>query len=154
MDEQIVETDQQPTNVTQDRIVCNRIDTSVCGELTSLSKNSAQSIFVPKESMISDENMIHSGFVFNAASYVALCAINKRNSIIIGSEVKFFAPIELGHQIVFQANIVQNESKKTEVKVEGFLLDIKVFDGVFYVVIFDKKLFKIKLKDEKQEGAN
>ncbi|MDO7252434.1 PaaI family thioesterase [Helicobacter cappadocius] len=152
MDEQIAETEQNATNAAQERIVCNKIDTSLCGELTSLSKNSAQSVFIPKESMISDENMIHNGFVFNAASYAALCAINRKNSIIIGSEVKFFAPIELGHEIIFQANAIQSESKKTEVKVEGFLLDIKIFDGTFYVVIFDKKLFKLRLKDKNQDA--
>ncbi|PAF54534.1 thioesterase [Helicobacter sp. 13S00482-2] len=151
MDEQTTESEQKSISATQDRVVCNKIDTSLCGDLTFLSKNSAQSIFIPKESMISDDNMIHNGFIFNAASYVALCAINQKNSIIIGSEVKFFAPIELGHEINFRANAIQTESKKTEVRVEGFLLDIKIFDGAFYVVIFDKKLFKLRLKDQNQD---
>ena len=39
---------------------------------------------------------------------------------------------------------LQNGMKKCEVKVEGFLLDIKVFEAIFYIAIFDKKLFQLK----------
>ncbi|PAF49544.1 thioesterase [Helicobacter sp. 12S02232-10] len=148
MDEQTKQNEQEPING-EELIICNKIDSSICGELLTLSQNKAEIFFVPTESMVCDEEFIHAGFVFNAAAYAALCAINKKNSIIIGSETKFLAPIELGYELVFKANALQSEAKKCEVKVEGFLFDIKVFDSIFYVAIFDRKLFKLKLKDEK-----
>ena len=54
------------------------------------------------------------------------------------------APIELGHEVIFQAEALQDDTKKCEVKVEGFLLDIKIFYGMFYIAVFDKKIFKLK----------
>ncbi|PAF46369.1 thioesterase [Helicobacter sp. 12S02634-8] len=134
----------------EELIIGSKIDRSVCGELVSLSPNKAEVFFTPTEAMICDEGVIHMGFVFNAAAFSALCAINKKNSIIIGSEVKFLAPIEYGYELLFQASTLQSEAKKCEVKVEGFLLDIKVFEGIFYVAIFDKKLFKLRLKEDKK----
>ncbi|WP_104696872.1 MULTISPECIES: thioesterase [unclassified Helicobacter] len=134
-------------------VVCTNVNTDFCGELVRIAENSAEVVFVASSAMLSDsERTIHLGFIFNSASYAALCAINKKNAIIISSEVKFLAPIELGHEILFRATALQNGFKKCEVKVEGFLLDIKIFEGMFYIAIFDKKLFKLKLKEDQENG--
>ncbi len=130
-------------------VICGSINTDFCGELIRISESNAEVVFSASQAMLSDEQgSIHSGFVFGSAAFAALCAINKKNSIIISSETKFLAPIELGHEILFKATALQNGFKKCEVRVEGFLLDIKVFEGIFYIAIFDKKLFKLKAKDE------
>lgn len=132
---------------------CIGINTELCGELVKLEENSADVIFSTAAIMLSDgEKAIHTGFIYNSACYAALCAINKKNSIIIASDTKFLAPIELGHEIIFRAQALQNGFKKCEVKVEGYLLDIKVFEGNFNIAIFDKKLFKLKLKDGEDEN--
>ncbi|PAF52296.1 thioesterase [Helicobacter sp. 13S00477-4] len=149
MDEQIQQ-DEKNITLKDKPIIYNKIDVSLYGELLSLSKNKAEVFFVPTETMIYDDESIHPGFVFSAAAYTAMCAINKKNSIIISSETKFLAPIEYGHELVFKANAIQGEAKKCEVKVEGFLLDIKIFDAIFYIAIFDKKLFRLKLKEDKE----
>ena len=126
-------------------VICANINADLCGELVKIEDNVAEVLFAPTNAMHSDnESAIHAGFVYSSASYAALCAINKKNSIIIASETKFFAPIELGHEILFKAVALQNGMKKCEVKVEGFLLDIKVFEAIFYIAIFDKKLFQLK----------
>lgn len=132
----------------EEKAVCKDIDSSICGELLTLSKNKAEVSFIPKESMIYDDKIIHSGFIFGAASYAAMCAINKKNSLIITSETKFFAPVELGQEVLFRAVALQSEGKKCEVRVEGLLLDIKIFEGIFSVAIFDKKLFKFNIKED------
>lgn len=130
-------------------LICTNINTDFCGELIKIAENNAEVVFSTTDAMLSDENKsIHTGFVFNSAAFVALCAINKKNSIIISSETKFLAPIELGHEVLFKATALQSGFKKCEVKVEGFLLDIKVFEGMFHIAVFDKKLFKLKTKDE------
>lgn len=129
-------------------VTCTGINADFCGELIKIGENSAEVVYATSSVMLSDEKAIHSGFIFGSAAYAALCAINKKNSIIISSETKFLAPIELGHEILFKATALQNGFKKCEVKVEGFLLDIKVFEGMFYIAIFDKKLFKLKLQGE------
>lgn len=129
--------------------VCTSMPANIVGELVELYHNKAIVRFRPNERMIMDESkMIHAGFVFNAASFAAMAAINKKYSVLIASDVKFLAPIELGHEVVFKAQAVQSDTKKCEVKVEGFLLDIKIFDSLFHIAVFDKKIFKLRFKDE------
>ncbi|AWK61255.1 PaaI family thioesterase [Helicobacter magdeburgensis] len=129
--------------------VCTSMSPSIVGELVELYRNKAIVRFRPNERMIMDESkMIHAGFVFNAASFAAMAAINKKYSVLIASDVKFLAPIELGHEITFKAQAIQSDTKKCEVKVEGFLLDIKIFDSLFHIAVFDKKIFKLRFKNE------
>ena len=129
--------------------VCTSMPSNIVGELVELYRNKAVVRFRPNERMIMDESkMIHAGFVFNAASFAAMAAINKKYSVLIASDVKFLAPIELGHEITFKAQAIQSDTKKCEVKVVGFLLDIKIFDSLFHIAVFDKKIFKLRFKDE------
>lgn len=129
--------------------VCTSMPSSIVGELVELYRDKAIVRFRPNERMIMDESkMIHAGFVFNAASFAAMATINKKYSVLIASDVKFLAPIELGHEITFKAQAIQSDTKKCEVKVEGFLLDIKIFDSLFHIAVFDKKIFKLRFKDE------
>ena len=132
------------TNHLEDRSIAKDINFRLCGELVGLGHNISKVTFMPTEDMCVDSRLIHSGFVFGAASHGALTALNKKNSLIIGADIKFLAPIELGHEVIFQAEALQDDTKKCEVKVEGFLLDIKIFYGMFYIAVFDKKIFKLK----------
>lgn len=125
-----------------------KINKDLCGEIVELQKNKAVVKFVPSEGMIVDDNMIiHYGFVFSSASFCAMAAVNKPNSMIIYSEVKFLSPLELGNEVTFKANALQSDLKKREVAVEGFLYNIKIFDAIFHIVVFDKSMFKINFKD-------
>lgn len=136
--------DDKLTNHLEDRSVARDINFRLSGELVGLGHNISKVKFVPVEDMCVDSRLIHSGFIFSAAAHCALTALNKKNSLIIGSDAKFLAPIELGHEVIFKGEALQDDTKKCEVKVEGFLLDIKVFYGMFYIAVFDKKIFKIK----------
>ena len=132
-----------------DLLICTEMSPSVVGELLELYSNKAVVRFSPTERMIMDESkMIHAGFVFNAASFAAMAAINKKYSVLIAADVKFLAPIELGHEVTFKAEAIQSDTKKCEVKVEGYLLDIKIFDSLFHIAVFDKKIFKLRFRDD------
>lgn len=128
--------------------IYKKINKDLCGELMELQKNKAVVKFSPSESMIVDDSMIiHYGFVFSSASFCAMAAVNKPNSMIIYSEVKFLSPLELGNEVTFKANALQSDLKKREVVVEGFLYNIKIFDAIFHIVVFDKSMFKIDFKN-------
>ncbi|GAD17917.1 hot dog fold protein HP0420 [Helicobacter fennelliae] len=133
-----------------DRVVGLKINSNYCGDIASLQKDKAEIILTTHEDMEVDSGITHTGFIHSAASFAALCAINKKHSIIIGADVKYLAPIETNQKVIFKAKTLQNDMRKCEIKVEGFILDIKIFDGLFYIVVFDKKLFKLKLKEGKE----
>ena len=120
----------------------------MCGEITKISKNKAEVRFIPTESMITDDNLlIHHGFIFSAASLCAMAAVNEPNSMIIYSETKFLSPIELNSDVTFKSHALQNDTKKREVMVEGFLYNIKIFDAIFHIIVFDKSILKIDFKN-------
>lgn len=130
--------------------ICKKISRNLCGEITQMEKNSAVVKFNPTQEMIADDNMIiHYGFIFNSASFCALSAVNEPNSIIIYSEVKFLSPLELGNEVTFKATALHSDLKKREVSVEGFLYNIKIFDAIFHIVVFEKSMFKIDFSSVK-----
>lgn len=131
-----------------DRVVGLNINHKLNGDIIGVGKNVAHTRFIPTEDMVIDSRLIHNGFIFSAAAYAASVALNKKNSILIGSDVKFLAPTELGHEIVFKATALQDDTKKCEVKVEGYLLDIKIFYGMFFIAVFNKKIFKLKFNED------
>ncbi|HIV49323.1 PaaI family thioesterase [uncultured Helicobacter sp.] len=127
--------------------ICTKLHT--CGDILTLTRGAANVRFVPEEHMVMDQeahnSLIHAGYIFNTAAYAAMAAINKRHSIMIAADVKFLSPIELGHEVLFKAVATQMDTKKCEVKVEGFLLDIKIFDSLFHIAVFDKAPFSIAM---------
>lgn len=98
--------------------------------------------------VLDKQGLVHSGYLFSSAAYCALLAVNEPNGIMIGAEVKFLAPIELGNEVLFRAETLQEDTKKREVKVEGFVLDIKIFDGMFYVAVFEKHVLSLHISKE------
>ncbi|ETD27920.1 MULTISPECIES: hypothetical protein [Helicobacter] len=140
----------QERQIVGDRVVGTTINMHFCGQVGEMSKDKAQVTLTTREDMEVEPGITHTGFVQAAAGFAALCAINKKNSIIIGSDVKFLAPVETNQVVELKAKTMLGDMRKCEVKVEGFVLNIKIFDGLFYIVIFDKKLFKLKLKDDKE----
>lgn len=144
MAEEQIEQEQYFEEINELRIY-KKINREFCGELVlPLEKSRAVVKFTPNEKMVADDKMlIHYGFIFNSASFCAMAAVNEPNSIIIYSEVKFLSPLELGNEVIFKANSTHSDLKKREISVEGFLYNIKIFDAIFHIVVFDKPLFEI-----------
>ncbi len=123
-----------------------KLDPSMCGEVLELTESNAITFLKTNIEMVADnQDMIHAGFIFNAAAFCAVAAINDPTCVIVGADSKFLAPIELGNDILFTARALQKDSKKKEVIVTGTVLEIKVFEAMFYVVTFDKHILKLKL---------
>ncbi|EEO25757.1 hypothetical protein [Helicobacter winghamensis] len=106
---------------------------------------------VTNKMVLDKQGLVHSGYLFSSAAYCALLAVNEPNGIMIGAEVKFLAPIELSNEVLFRAETLQEDTKKREVKVEGFVLDIKIFDAIFYVAVFDKHVLSLHITKEMEK---
>lgn len=131
-----------------DLVICKMLKPDLCGSIIKMSEEEVLVKFTPSEQMIGDQNnLIHSGFIFNAANYAAMCLVNQAHSLTIGAEVQFLAPIELEQEMLFLATIKYTNDRKYKVLVKGTLLDIKIFEGVFHISVFDKELFKLDFKE-------
>lgn len=127
---------------------CTSLKGELVGNIVKMTYEEVITKFVPTKQMISDEsNLIHSGFIFNAANYAAMCLVNQSHAITIGSEVEFLAPVEFEQEMMFLATVKQSNNKKFEINVKGTLLDIKIFEAIFHIAVFEKQLFKLNFKE-------
>ncbi|ANV98398.1 hypothetical protein BBW65_06140 [Helicobacter enhydrae] len=141
-----MEDNKEQTNI--ELMTCTALKSDLCGVILNHTEEEILTKFTPTKQMICDEdNLIHSGFIFNAANYAAMCLVNQPFSVTIGSEVEFLAPLEFEQEMHFVGVIKQSNNKKYEVRVIGNLLDIKIFEATFYIAIFDKQLFKLNFQE-------
>ncbi|WP_033739701.1 hotdog domain-containing protein [Helicobacter pylori] len=127
---------------------CKNFKPSVGTELIVLEKDIAHARFKGNESMVYEENFVHAGFVLTACNYAALCALNKRHSVVVSNNINFYAPLELNQEALIKAQVIQDGVKKAEIRIEAFVLDIQVLEGMIEIVVFDKKPFKFNFKEE------
>jgi acyl-coenzyme A thioesterase PaaI-like protein len=124
-----------------------RIKKNICGTIIDMEQGYAKTTLQTTNEMIADEfGLIHSGFIFSAADYAAAVAVNEENVVIIGAKTKFLAPAKLNDLIEFEAHAKFEDSRKREIKVEGYLNDIRIFEGIFQAVVLENHILKTKIK--------
>jgi acyl-coenzyme A thioesterase PaaI-like protein len=92
--------------------------------------------------------MIHAGFLFNAASFAAIAAINKPNVVLVVARCNFLAALKVADEVIFEARAMQNTARKRAVTVEGPIGKIKVFDGEFSAGVTDRHTLSLNRIDE------
>ncbi|WP_294962145.1 PaaI family thioesterase [Sulfurimonas sp.] len=102
------------------------------------------------EMVVDDQGLIHGGFIFSAADFAAMAAVNERNVVLVGSDCQFLSPVKFGDEVNFVARVRHKEGRKRNIHVEAHVLDIKVFEGEFKTVITDRHVLKLKLLDEEE----
>jgi len=134
-----------------------RVNADLCGEILLLERGYVETKLVTTAEMVADDiGLVHGGFIFSAADYAAMVAVNERNVVLVGSNCQFLSPVKFHDEVKFVAKVRHKEGRKRNVYVEGFVLDIKVFEGEFKTVITERHVLKLQLLDEDDEalGAN
>lgn len=112
------------------------IDPSLCGAVTELKEGFARVQLRTTELMAADDReLVHGGFIFGAADYAAMAAVNEPTVVLAGSRCRFLAPSRVGDRIVFEAKVVQSEGRKHRVEVTGTFDGNEVFTGEFKTVV-------------------
>ncbi len=125
-----------------------KIKKSLCGSVVSLEESRSETMLQTTDDMVVDTmGLIHNGFIYGAAEYAAILAINEVNLVTISSKVKFLAPAKNGDIINFNAKAKFEDLRKREVKVIGEINEIKIFEGIFQAVVLENHVLKTKLKN-------
>lgn len=96
------------------------IDPKLCGEVIGLAPNQAEVELQTHASMAADERgLVHGGFLFGAADYAAMLAVNHPNVVLGSARVQFTAPTRAGERVRFVAVVTSEKGRKREVEVEG-----------------------------------
>ncbi len=156
MDEQQKNTNEEDIiSSTKESVVIQQVyteaNTASFGTIKELEPGFCSLLFTPTAQMKVDAlGLIHAGYIVSAANYAAMCAVNEPTGIPIKLECSFFTPFELGNTIELRAQMMQDDTKKREVQVEGFVLDIKVFQALFEVAIFEHHVLKLQITGPKK----
>jgi acyl-CoA thioesterase len=131
-----------------------KINQDLCGEVIKLEQGYVELRLTTTPEMVADEvGLIHGGFVFSAADYAAMLAVNERNVVLVASDCQFLSPVKFHDEVDFVARVRHKEGRKRNVHVEAFVLDIKVFEGEFKTVITERHVLKLKLLDEEEKAS-
>ena len=130
-----------------------RVNIDLCGEIVVLERGYVETRLTTNSDMIADDvGLIHGGFIFGAADFAAMLAVNERNVVLVGSNCQFLSPVKFHDEVNFVAKVRHKEGRKRNVNVEGFVLDIKVFEGEFKTVVTERHVLKLQLLDD--DGEN
>ncbi len=130
------------------------INQNLSGEVIEIKEGYVKVLLITTLDMVADnEGLVHGGFIFSAADYAAMLAVNEKNVVLVGSECQFLSPVKLYDEVHFIAKVRHREGRKRNVHVEAHVLDIKVFEGEFKTVITDRHVLKLKLLDDGDTGG-
>ena len=108
------------------------INTSLCGKVTKIEEGYAEVLLHTTQQMAADkQGLVHGGFVFGAADYAAMSAVNDPYVVLGASSSRFVAPVKVGDVVRCKAKIVNTKGKKIEVEVVAFVNEKLVFEGDF-----------------------
>lgn len=124
-----------------------KINNTLCGRVVDLKDGYAKVHFIATDMMTVDSfDMIHPGFIFGSASFAAMAAINKPNSVLVVAKSNFLAPMELNDEAFFIAKTKQFDIKKAFVNVVGLLYGVKFFEAEYSIVVLNKHISSLKFR--------
>jgi acyl-coenzyme A thioesterase PaaI-like protein len=114
-------------------------DPRYCGTPEALGEGSARVILEASDPMVVDDHgLVHGGFVFGAADYAAMLAVNDPNVVLGAAETRFLKPVRRGDRLVARAQTVSARGRKREVSVEVTVNSDKVFEGTFTCFVLER----------------
>jgi acyl-coenzyme A thioesterase PaaI-like protein len=116
------------------------INQSLCGQILSIDEGIAVvKINTTSEMVVDDHQLVHGGFIFGAADYAAMAAVNDSNVVLGSAEVKFLKPSKSGDSAVLTAKVTEANGKRRRVVVEGVdETGTKIFTGIFTCFVLEK----------------
>ncbi|WP_456457585.1 hotdog domain-containing protein [Nitratifractor sp.] len=119
------------------------IDESLSGRVVRLREGYAQVLLPTHRAMLADrQGLIHGGFLFSAADYAAMAAVNDPNVVLGAAEIRFLAPVRKGETVIFEAEVQSPKGKKRIVKVYAEVDGKRVFEGSFTAFVPDRHILK------------
>ncbi|CAA6809552.1 MAG: Thioesterase [uncultured Sulfurovum sp.] len=119
------------------------IDTSLCGKVVKLTQGYTQTLLHTTRAMGTDaQGLVHGGFVFGAADYAAMSAVNDPYVVLGAATSTFLAPVKVGDVVVCKAKVTNEKGKKKQVLVEAFVSEKLVFTGEFTTFVLEKHVLE------------
>lgn len=114
------------------------IDRGLCGQPVALGPGTATVRLETTGAMAADDKgLVHGGFVFGAADYAAMLAVNDDKVVLGSADTRFTAPVRVGETVVLVAERKSLRGRKHKVFVSGMVGERQVFEGTFVAYVLD-----------------
>jgi uncharacterized protein (TIGR00369 family) len=115
------------------------IDQDLCGKPLFVEDGTSRVELTTSQQMAADDQgLVHGGFIFGAADYAAMIAVNHSHVVLGASEVKFLKPVKVGETVLAEAKVQEVKGKKYWVSVSVTKEGDEVFQGMFTCFVLDK----------------
>jgi uncharacterized protein (TIGR00369 family) len=115
-----------------------QISRALCGEPVEIGNGfSRVTLKTLPEMSVDAMGLVHGGFVFGAADYAAMVAVNDPHVVLGAAEVKFLKPVKAGDELSVHARVISGQGKKKTVTVSVEDSGERVFEGVFTCFVLD-----------------
>ena len=95
------------------------ISPTLVGHPLHLAPGQATVELVATREMAADpQGLVHGGFVFGAADYAAMLAVNDPNVVLGSADVRFTAPVRVGQRVRIHAEVAEQSGKKHAVCID------------------------------------
>lgn len=119
------------------------IDQTLCGNPLSVEDGTSRVELVTTPQMAADERgLVHGGFIFGAADYAAMIAVNHPHVVLGASDVKFLKPVRVGDTVMVHAQVQEVSGKKYWVSVNVTKADEEIFQGMFTCFVLDRHVLE------------
>lgn len=124
------------------------IDRTLCGEPVALGPGTATVRLATTPAMAADaRGLVHGGFVFGAADYAAMLAVNDPLVVLGSAEVRFTAPARVGEVVVLVAERSELRKRKHKITVTGRVSEREVFVGTFTAYVLEQHVLDQRVGD-------
>jgi acyl-coenzyme A thioesterase PaaI-like protein len=118
------------------------IDSRLVGVVDQVDEGSATVRLATVPEMAADDRgLVHGGFVFGAADYAAMVAVNDPNVVLASSDLRFRAPVRVGDVVVATARVASENGRKREVAVEARVGEVVVLTGMLVAAVLERHVF-------------
>ena len=115
------------------------INEALCGTAVKIEEDYCLIRLNATEAMKVDAfGLIHGGFVFGAADYAAMLAVNHPNVVLGSAEVQFLKPLKVSETIFAEAKVVESKGRKKLVSVSVTVEDKEIFKGTITCFVLDR----------------
>ena len=119
------------------------IDPTLCGKPLFAEDGNSKVELVTSPQMAADERgLVHGGFIFSAADYAAMIAVNHPHVVLGASDVKFLKPVRVGETVIVRAQVREVKGKKYWVSVSAAKNGEEVFQGMFTCFVLDRHVLE------------
>ena len=115
------------------------VDTGLCGEPEGLSEGQATVVLSTIPAMAADaRGLVHGGFIFGAADYAAMLAVNDPHVVLGSADLRFTAPVTVGQRVRCEAIVFETSGRKRRVEVACSVGERVVAKGTLTAFVLDR----------------